>query len=117
MVVAQQALTPGTVSGLNAHGAIHRKSAPMRPWPHRAGVIAWQPAAAHEDAPQPPGYRHLHPGDGVGIESGGGSEDDPARGGGVEHAVDDDTVKMEVGIERRAETVDEGHGPEARRGA
>ena len=29
-------------------------------------------------------------GDGVGLEPGGGMENDPAGGGGVEHAVDDD---------------------------
>lgn len=46
----------------------------------------------------------------VGIDPGRGSEDDPARGGSVEHAVDDDAVKMEVGIECRAEAVDEGDG-------
>jgi hypothetical protein len=44
-------------------------------------------------------------------------EHDPAGGGGVEHAVDDDTVKMEVGIEAGAEAVDEGHRAEARRRA
>ena len=44
-------------------------------------------------------------------------EDDPARGGGVEHAVDDDAVEVQVGIERRAEAVDEGDRAEARRGA
>ena len=43
-------------------------------------------------------------------------EDDPARGS-VEHAVDDDTMKVEVGIEAGTETVDEGHRTEARRGA
>jgi hypothetical protein len=89
----------------------------MRPVTHRAGVIAWQQAAAHENAQQPPAYLRLHPDDGVGIDAAGGREDDPARGGGVEHAVDDDAAKMEVGIECRAEAVDEGHGAEACRGA
>jgi len=42
-------------------------------------------------------------------------EDDPARGA-VEHAVDDQ-VEVQVGIERGAEAVDEGHGAEAGRGA
>ena len=89
----------------------------MRPLPRRACVIARQQAAAHENAQQPPAHLRLHLGDGVGIDSGRGSEDDPARGGGVEHAVDDDAVKMEVGIECRAEAVDEGDGAEACRGA
>jgi hypothetical protein len=44
-------------------------------------------------------------------------EDHTVRRSGLEHAVDDDAVKMEVGIEGRAEAVDEGHGAEARRGA
>jgi hypothetical protein len=76
--------------------------------PHRLCVIARQQAAAHEHAQQPPVHLRLHLGDGGGIQPGGAAEDDPARKGGVEHAVDDDTVKMEVGIERRAEAVDEG---------
>ena len=32
-------------------------------------------------------------------------------------AVDDDAMKVQVGIERRAEAVDEGYGAGARRGA
>jgi hypothetical protein len=36
-------------------------------------------------------------------------EDDPARGSGVEHAVDDDAMKMQVGIEAGTEAVNEGH--------
>ena len=75
------------------------KPPPCCPLPHRPRVIARQQAAAHEDAQQPPAHLRLHLGDGVGIEPGGGMEDDPARGGGVEHAVDDDAVKVEVGIE------------------
>ena len=57
------------------------------------------------NAQQPPAHLRLHLDDGVGIELGGGTEDDPTLGGRVEHAVDDDAVKMEVGIERRAEAV------------
>jgi hypothetical protein len=41
----------------------------------------------NEDAQQPPAYALLHRSDGVRIEPAGGMEDDPARGGGVEHAV------------------------------
>ena len=44
-------------------------------------------------------------------------EDDPARGGGVEHAVDDHAMEVQVRIERGAEAVDEGHRAEAGRGA
>ena len=64
------------------------KPPPVLPLPHRACVIARQQAAAHEDAQQPPA--HLHLDDGVGLDPGGGTEDDPARGGRVEDAVDDD---------------------------
>jgi hypothetical protein len=45
----------------------------------------------------------LHQGDGVGIDPGGGSEDDPARGDGTEDAVDGDTVEVQVGIGAGAE--------------
>jgi hypothetical protein len=40
-------------------------------------------------------------------------EDDPAPGR-VEHAIDDDTTKVQVGIEAGAETVNEGHRTETR---
>ena len=89
----------------------------MFPLRHRLRVIGRQQAAAHEPAQQPPAHLCLHLGDGGGIEAGGGMEDDPARGGGVEHAVDDDAVEVQVGIEAGAEAVDEGHRAEARRGA
>jgi hypothetical protein len=44
-------------------------------------------------------------------------EDDPARDGGVEHAVDDDAVEVQVGIQRRPEAVNERDRTEAGRGA
>jgi len=49
---------------------------------------------AREHVQQAPAHLRLHLGDGVGLEPGGGMENDPARGGGVEHAVEDDTVKV-----------------------
>ena len=68
----------------------------MLPLRHRPRVIGRQQAAAHEHAQQAPAHLRLHLGDGGGIEPGGGMEDDPARGGGVEHAVDDDAVEVQV---------------------
>ena len=115
--VTQQTLASGAVLGLDAHRAVDRKATAMLPLSHRPGVIARQQAAAHEDAQQPPAHARLHRGDGWRIERGGGVEDNPARSGGVEQAVDDDTMKMEVGIEAGTETVNEGHRTEARRGA
>ena len=97
--------------------AVHGKAAAVFPLPHRRCVIDRQQAAVHEDAQQAPAHLLLHRGEGWRIEPGGGMEDNPARGGGVEHAVDDDAVKVQVGIERRAKAVDEGDGAEARRGA
>src|SRR6266508_2174876 len=71
--------------------------------PHRPRVSAWQQAAAHEDAQQALPQPRLHLSDGGGIEPSGGMEDDHACGGRVEHAVDDDTVEVQVGIEAGAE--------------
>jgi hypothetical protein len=48
----------------------------------------------------------------MGIDAAGGMEDHPVRWRGLEHAVDDHAVKVQVRIERRAEAVDEGHRAE-----
>jgi hypothetical protein len=50
----------------------------------------------------------LHPCDGAGIGPAGGPEDGRARAGGVERAVDDDAVELQIGIGRRAEAAGEG---------
>ena len=41
---AQQPLTPGTVSGLDAHRRIDGKATAMRPLPHRLRVLGWRQA-------------------------------------------------------------------------
>jgi hypothetical protein len=61
----------------------------MRPLPDRPCIIARQQAAAHEHAQQPPAHACLHVGDGVGVELGGGPEDDLARGGGLDVSEED----------------------------
>ena len=83
---------------------------------HRLRGIARQQAAAHENAQQPLAHGLLHPRDGGGIDTGCGMEDHTVGRSGLEHAVDDDAVKTEVGIERGAEAVDEGERAEAGRG-
>ena len=98
--ITQQPLAPGTVGSLDAHRAIDGKPAAVIPLRHRACVVARQQAAAREQAQQPPTHACLHVGDGVGLEPDGGMEDDPARGSGVEHAVDDHAMEVEVGIEK-----------------
>jgi hypothetical protein len=89
----------------------------MRPLPHRLCVIVRQQASPHEGAQQPPAHALLHRGDGVGIEPGGSMEDDPARRSGREHAVDDDAVEVQLGIEGGTEALDEGHRAETGRGS
>jgi len=42
-------------------------------------------------------------------------EDDAPAGRGSEHPVEHNAMKMQVRTERRAQAVDEGHRPEARR--
>src|SRR5438034_600661 len=76
---------------------------------HCPRVIARQQATMHEAASHAPANPRLNLGDGVGIDADGSMEDDPSCGGGVEHAVDDDAMEVQAGIERRAETLDEGH--------
>jgi hypothetical protein len=98
--VTQQPLAPRAVSGLAMRTeASDGEATVMFPMRHRSRVIARQQAAAHEDAQQPPAHALLHFGEGWRIEPGGGMEDDPARGGGVEHAVDNHTMEVQVEIE------------------
>jgi len=84
---------------------------------YRPRVIGRQQTTAHEEAQQPPAYALLHRGDGGRTDPGGGSEDDPARRGRVEHAVDDHAMEVQMRIERGAEAVDEGDRAETSRGA
>jgi hypothetical protein len=106
----------GTVSGHDAHRRIEGKAAAVFLLRHRLRGIARQQAAAHENAQQPLAHGLLHPRDGGGIDTGCGMEDHTVGRSGLEHAVDDDAVKTEVGIERGAEAVDEGERAEAGRG-
>ena len=57
--------------------------------------------AAHE-APQQAAatYVRWHGGDGEPVDGDGGMEDGASGGRGREHAVDDDTVKVQVAVER-----------------
>jgi hypothetical protein len=116
--VAQQPLAPRAVSGLDAYRGVDGEATVVFPMRHRPRVIArQQAAAAHEDAQQPPAHALLHFGEDWRIEPSGGMEDDPARGGGVEHAVDDHAVEVQVEIEGGTEAVNERDRAEARRRA
>ena len=68
----------------------------MRPLPDRLCVIGPRQAAVYEDAQQALAHARLHSGDGWRIEPGDGMEDDPH--GGVEHAVDNHAVEVQMGI-------------------
>ena len=114
--VAQQPLQSRPVSRLDAYRSVHRQPAAIGPRLHRARVIAIEQTAAHEALQEAPAHLGLHCGDGLSLEPGGLVDDDTPGGRGREHAVEHAAVKMQVGIERRTETVDEGHRPEAGRG-
>lgn len=91
----------------------HRRDRiPLR---HRPRGILRKPAAAHEDARQPLACALPHRGEDLRIEPGGGMEEDPARGAGVEHAVDDHAMKVEAGMPAIAITMSSGGGPARRR--
>jgi len=66
-----------------------------------------QQAAPHNDGQQLPAHLRLHRRDVVPTEPLGGMDNDPVRGSSVEHAVDDDAVEVQVGIEGGTEAVDE----------
>ena len=89
----------------------------MIPWRHRLRVVLRQQTAAHQALQQSATHLRLDRGDGRPVERGGRMEDHASGGRGREHAVDHDTVKVQVGIERGAEAVNERDRAESGRGA
>ena len=63
-----------------------------------------------------PAHVRRHRGDGLPSEPGGLAQDDALGRRGLEHAIADAAVTVQVGIERGTEAVDAGHRPEAGRG-
>ena len=99
--VPEQPLAPGAVGGRDAHRRIDREAAAVFPFRHRLRGIARQRAAAHENAQQPLAHGLLDPRDGDGIDPSCGMEDHTVRRRGLEHAVDDHAVKVQMRIECR----------------
>ena len=56
----EQPPAPSAVGGLDAHRAVDRKAAAMRPLPHRLRGILRQQATAHEQPQHAPAHLRLH---------------------------------------------------------
>jgi hypothetical protein len=85
----------GAGLGRDAHRTVDGNATAVLPLRHRLRGIARHQAAAHENAQQPLAHARLHRGEGWRIEPGGGVEDNPGRGGGIEHAAHDDAMKVQ----------------------
>lgn len=111
--VAQPSLQTGAILASNAHRRVRREAA-MLPAEHVAGLLGLEQTAAGEP-PQPPSahllgdrghlsrrqYRRLE-------------EPELAVFAGIEQAVDDAAVQMDVTVQRGAEPMHEADGPEPR---
>jgi len=114
--VAQQALPPRVVGGLDTHRRVDGEPAAVWPRVHRMRSIAIEPTAAHKARHQAAAHGGLHRSDGFGVDPAGRVEDDTRGWCGREHPVEHHAMKMQMRVERRAETVDERHRPVARCG-
>ena len=112
--VAQQPFESGPVGTLDAHRAIDRKTAVVRPSAHLGCIIAVDQAALGEGA-QGTGS-HAGKRRRVKFVGTGGMESDARRiipcDGRLECPVDDATVEVAVLVQAGAETVDQGERPD-----
>jgi len=86
---------------------VHAEATAVNPLRDPPRAIVRQQAALHNDGQQLLAHPRLNCRDDVPTEPAGGMDNDPVRGGSVEHAVDDDAVEVQVGIEGGTEAVDE----------
>ncbi len=75
-----------------------------------------QPAPGHHPQ-QSPAHGSLDGHERWFIHSGSRVKGDAAGRGGSKHAIDDDAVEVEMGVEQGTKAVDENHRPEGGRGA
>ena len=140
--VAQQPFAPGQAGACDAHRRIEREAAAMVPAAHRVSITLLEQAAAHEGAQHPPAHPGLHRGQRGRSQPGGFVKHHPRgpiRGAGSrEYPIADAAMKtkfqcrltsvlstlseaaaakVQMGVERRAEAVDEDHRPQPGRSA
>ena len=100
--VAQQPFESDPVGTLDAHRAIHREAAVVRPGAHLGGVILVDQATIDEGAQDPGSHARLHVGKRRRVEltGKGGMKADARRlirgDGRFEYPVDDATVELDV---------------------
>ena len=111
--VAQQSLQPGAIRASNAHCRIQREAA-MRPAEHVARLLGLEQAAAGEPPQHPSAHLLGDRGHLIRRQCRGLEEADLAVFAGIEQAIDDAAVQMNVAVQRGAEPVHEADGPEPR---
>jgi hypothetical protein len=128
--VADQALEAGSVVGLNVNAGVEAKTTTVLPGEHILGFVGLQDPLAANVAEDPLSDRMLEALQELGRESGGFVEADAVGWFAVlvsglqtrigldplKESIDDGQVKLVVGIERRAEPVQETHGSHRGRG-
>lgn len=95
------------------HGSVERKPTAVLPGAHRLRVFALEQSAPGSHTQQTPVHLGLDVGDGLKIDAAGFVKARAARAIGLENSLDDGAMEVDVGIEQRAEAVDEGHRADA----
>ncbi len=118
--IPDQPFEPLPVGGLDADAAVQAKATPVIPGEHVQGLVGFQEAVAAKVAQYPFSHRVLEALQETGGEGGGLVETEAGvrvvwvgryliriRTDPLEEAVDDEDVEVEMGVQRRAEAVEE----------
>ena len=111
--VAQQALQAWPVVPLDAHAGVEGETSAMLPLAHGLGVFPFEQIAPAQRPQQTGADPDLDFRQRFGAEGARFVKLRAAGRIGLEHALDHDAVKMQVGIEQGAKAVDEGDGADA----
>jgi hypothetical protein len=113
--VTQQPLAVGAVNSPDAHQSVDGEATAVFPLRHRPHDVARQRAAPPVETQEALARLRRYRRDGMGFDRGSGMNDGRDCRGGVEHAVDDHAIEVQVRIGRRAEVVEEGDRTETSR--
>ncbi len=114
--LAQQTFQAVAVVGCDAHRGVDREAPTVVPGRHGLRLCWLQQSAPGHHPQQAPAHGSLDGRYRWFVQSGSRVKGDAAERSGIKHAIDDDTVEVQMGVEQRAKAVDEDDRTEAGRG-